>query len=910
VDPRVAIGRASELLELERFLASATARALVLCGERGIGKSTLWEEGVDLARSRGVATLCARASEAESQLSFAGLADLVEAIDSTVRAEVPAPQRHALEVAVGHAEPGDRQPDAYAVSAALLSALRVLSSRERVLVAVDDLSRLDPASGEALVFATRRLADRDVRYLLSRPSGPPSELERVLEPGGVDTLAVGPLSFGAINHLLAARLGRSLPRRVLRQLYEMSAGNPLLALELGRAVLEHGPPEIGATLPVPTGLDELFGERVASLEPDVGRALLAVALNTGLRGDELAAVVDPLVIEDARTSGVLSFDGTRMRASHPLLAAAAAERSTARERREVHQALAGAMSDSEPRARHRAMAASAPDVELADEVAAAAARAAARGAVQDAAELATQALRLTPRGDDEYDRRLVALARYLIGAGEHVRATDLLSERLEAMAPGAARAAAHLLLGEAAEVAVEEEHLAHAIAESTGDPGLRAQALAKQAELLAINYVRRIVEAEELAREALAAARAAAPESERRALVALGWARILRGYGIDHLVERSTRLGPAMLSLLECSLERPAGVRLAFRGEPVKAREVFRRLVAVADERGDFRSGMALTVQLCEVELRAGRSSEAARSLEEWGEWNGSDLAEASGVRTRARAALAALRGEPRRAATLAAEVLEAGDANAAGWDRLEALRVLGVAALLEREPERAIESLGKVWEHTQREGVDDPGAFPVAGDLVEALAETGRLDTANEVIERLAGLAVAQRHPWGLATVKRSAAVVELLRGWDEAAADALAQAATEYRALGLEFDCARALLFLGRVARRFKKRATARRSLEEARSAFEQLDCPGWAQAATEELSRVSGRRPAADGGLTPSEQRVAALVAGGLSNKEVAAQLFVSVYTVEEHLSHVYAKLGIRSRTQLAGRLSASA
>jgi DNA-binding CsgD family transcriptional regulator len=456
---------------------------------------------------------------------------------------------------------------------------------------------------------------------------------------------------------------------------------------------------------------------------------------------------------------------------------------------------------------------------------------------------------------------------------------------------------------------VEEAHLAHAIAEGVADPGLRAEALAKQAELLAVIRVRRIVEAEELAYESLGAGRSAGPEAECRALVALAWARVMRGCAIDDLVERSAALGPVMLSLNESSLERPAGVRLAFRGELGKAREVFRRLMAAADELGDFRSGWALSVQLCEVELRAGRSSAAARSLDEWDE-NALDVAEGSGVRTRLEAALAALRGDPTAASPLAATVLDAGEANALGWDRLEALRVIGVAAMLERHAERAIESLGAVWEHMQREGVEDPGAFPVAGDLVEALVEKGRLETANEVIGRLRGLAAAQRHPWGLLTTKRSAAVVELSGGWDEAAAAALAQAATEYGALGLDFDGARALLFRGRVARRFKKRAAARRSLEEARSAFEQLGCPGWAQAAAEELSRVSGRRPTAEGALTPSERRVAELVAGGLSNKEVAAQLFVSVHTVEEHLSHVYAKLGIRSRTQLARNPSASA
>src|SRR5262249_51098209 len=153
-----------------------------------------------------------------------------------------------------------------------------------------------------------------------------------------------------------------------------------------------------------------------------------------------------------------------------------------------------------------------------------------------------------------------------------------------------------------------------------------------------------------------------------------------------------------------------------------------------------------------------------------------------------------------------------------------EALRASGLAALLEREPEWAISSLDAVWEHTLREGVDDPGAFPVAGDLVEALVEL-RLEAANAVIGRLGALASGQQHPWGLATVKRSIAVVGLADSYDEAAAAQLAQAAAEYRALGLDFDSARALLLLGRTQRRYKKRAAARQSLEQARSAFEHL-------------------------------------------------------------------------------------
>jgi DNA-binding CsgD family transcriptional regulator len=309
---------------------------------------------------------------------------------------------------------------------------------------------------------------------------------------------------------------------------------------------------------------------------------------------------------------------------------------------------------------------------------------------------------------------------------------------------------------------------------------------------------------------------------------------------------------------------------------------------------------------LCEVELRAGDTSEVARLLEEWDQW--AALEPEAGVRVCMEAVLAALRGDPGRALELAGRVLEASEAD--GWDRLEARRALGIAALLERDPERAIASLGAVWEHTVREGVEDPGAFPVAGDLVEALAESGRFDAATEVIGRLDRLASDQQHPWGLATVKRARAAVKLAERYDDDAAAELAAAASDYHALGLGFDSARALLFLGRVQRRAKKQAAARDSLELARSAFEQLGCRGWAKLAGAELVRVSGRQCVASGDLTPSEQRVAELVADGLSNKEIAARLFVTVHTVEAHLKNAYAKLGIRSRTQLAQRLGAAA
>jgi DNA-binding NarL/FixJ family response regulator len=165
------------------------------------------------------------------------------------------------------------------------------------------------------------------------------------------------------------------------------------------------------------------------------------------------------------------------------------------------------------------------------------------------------------------------------------------------------------------------------------------------------------------------------------------------------------------------------------------------------------------------------------------------------------------------------------------------------------------------------------------------------------------------QEHPWGLATAKRCDGIVELATGYADEAVGALEQAAAGYEALGLRFDAARSLLALGRAQRRHRKWGAARRSLESAETVFADLGSPGWIEETRADLGRVGARRPQASGQLTPAEQRVAELAGDGLANKEIAQALFLSVKTVEGHLSHVYAKLGVRSRAQLARRLSAA-
>jgi AAA ATPase domain len=422
------VGREPELKVLGEFVAgAASGAALVLKGSPGVGKTTLWQAGRDAALGHGMRVLSAMPNSAETSLSFAGLADLLDGIEQEALGGLPAPQRRGLEVALLRADPAGEPAAPRAMAFGLLNLLRQLAASRPLLVAVDDLQWLDQPTAEMLAFAVRRLPGTSVRFLFAVRGGPSSPVERALAQAGPQILEVGPLSVGAMRRMLSDRLGLA---------FETTLGYPLFALEVGRTLAERGVPALGQDLPVPDTVEELLGKRVSQLAGPVRRLLLALALGGDLNWHQLTTLAGPGAVKDALAAGVVVADGDRARAAHPLLAAAARKNSGPAECRACHLELTGVIAEGDRRARHLALGTPYPGERLARVIAAGAATAAARGAAHDAAELGEHALRLTPPGDGERVERMLRFAWYLERAGERQRVTDLLAPELSSLPEG------------------------------------------------------------------------------------------------------------------------------------------------------------------------------------------------------------------------------------------------------------------------------------------------------------------------------------------------------------------------------------------------------------------------------------------------------------------------------------------
>ena len=455
------IGRQDELALLEEFLDGVPAGpcALLVRGEAGIGKTTLWQAGLGAARLRSQRVLSCRPAGSEAQLSFAALGDLLDGVLEEALPGLPAPQRRALKVALLLEEAEGAPPDPRALALAFLAVLRSLAETAPVIVAVDDTQWLDRPSAASLEFVARRLREEPVGLVLAqRTEGTgeaPLGLERALPAERLRHLTVGPLSLEALHRLLRARLGTTYSRPTLLRLAETSGGNPFYALEIARALLRSGiEPTLGAALPVPPSLGELVWDRLAHLPARTREALLAASAQPQSTVASVAAALGARagtsrVLARAVEAGVIAIEADRVRFTHPLLASVLYSGTPPEQRRRLHRRLAEVVGDPEESARHLALAIEGPDARVASALDEAAVRARARGAPEAAAELSELARRLTPseRAGDAR-RRTMQAAEYQLQAGDTARARILLEESVEASAHGHDRSEALFHLAE------------------------------------------------------------------------------------------------------------------------------------------------------------------------------------------------------------------------------------------------------------------------------------------------------------------------------------------------------------------------------------------------------------------------------------------------------------------------------
>jgi hypothetical protein len=457
--------------------------ALVIDGEAGIGKTTLWLAGLAQARDRGFAVLSARPVAAESVLAYASLADLLGGLDSTVWDKLANPQRFAMDRIMFRSDGDGAAIDQHAVAAGFLSAVEWQAEESPVLLAVDDLQWLDPSSARVLAFAVRRLSGPVgvLGTVRTGSDGADASWLQMPRPDAIHRIGVPPMSLGGLHVMLSERLGRSFPRPAMVWIHDVSGGNPFYALELARTVDTAGWTTSEAQLPAT--LAELVRARIGPLDAEAKELLLAAACAAAPTVDFLVNVTGGTrahvvaLLEDVERMGIVVIDGHRVHFAHPLLARGVYTDAGPSARRAMHGRLAEIVTEPELQARHLARAATGADERTLTALDDAAESARMRGAPTAAAELLDLAIAL---GGDTAARRIGSAGLHF-KAGETGRARSLLEEMIDGLGQGPSRAEALNLLavirlsgdsfGEAADL------LKNALGQAGPNLGLRVQML-------------------------------------------------------------------------------------------------------------------------------------------------------------------------------------------------------------------------------------------------------------------------------------------------------------------------------------------------------------------------------------------------------------------------------------------------
>jgi DNA-binding CsgD family transcriptional regulator/Tfp pilus assembly protein PilF len=886
-----------------------------------MGRSTLWLYGLGHARDLGYQVLSCRPAEPDGSLLFAGLIDLLDGGLAPLD-DLPGPQRRALQVALMCAEPTGSSPGPQVVGVALVTLLRRLATSAPVVIAVDDAQWLDAASAAALTYLTRRLADAPVAVLVTArcrdadDDPMPLELDKSFRGDDLCRIRLAPLGPADLRRLVQQRTGLGLARPELLRVHQVSGGSPFAALEIAQALTCNETMSVDGPLPVPRQWRDVVNARIRAL-PEQSRLVLlyAATLNQPTTQQIRAALPAPgpsipgLAL--AERAGLVTVEDGRVRFTHPTFAPAVYASAGGEQRRAAHWRLAEVIPNLEQRARHLALATDCPNGQVADTLEAAARRADARGAPGAAADLWIMASRRTPPPDPRRHRRLVAAARCLFSAGDSTRARVMLDEAVARAAPGPDQA--HALLWLASVTFYEDSPkaavtiLRRALSLAGSDPLLTGEVHLRIAWFADYDLDLRLTSAE-TARRLLDLANAH-PELRACALITVAYLAFLAGRGIDRdALERGRALLPTQDFSWEIEFGHSTLNMMAKCLELIHARECWQAKLNRAHDIGDEPAVPHALFHLAEIECWLGHWATAKRyaadlieAVEQTGQhrWRGlaqydralvaAHLADTTGARTAATAGLAL------------AEQIDDPLARALN------LSVLGFLNLSTGDHSVAHDHLTAAADLVDGMGMREPARFTFYGDQVEAALAVGALEHAVDLLARLQRRAAISPYPYLVAITARSAALVAMATGQLNQATAAIGQALQAHDDLPMPFELARTQLVHGQVLRRRRQRRAAEQALRRAASGFTHLGAALWAPRATAELDRLGLHRSAPDQ-LTPTEDRIARLIAQGHGNPDVAAALFISRRTVENHLSHIYRKLGIRTRNELA-RLFAS-
>ena len=901
------IGRDAETKLLASLLDGIqdAGGALVLHGEPGIGKSRLLAAAAAAARERGFTVLSTTGVQSEAHLPFAGLHQLLRPLRFRA-ADLPAPLRAALDAAFGLS--GEPAPERFQIAMAVLDLLCEGATGAPLLVLVEDAQWLDRPSTEVLAFVARRLQADPIAVVAAVRDGYPSPLiDAGLPQRRLDGLA--PAEAMTLLDVCARQLAPETRDRLLSE----AAGNPLALIELPIAASRQEPAMLGS-LPLTQRLEQAFAARVSEL-PAATRLLLLVAAHSD--DERLGDIADAAsliagrtlgleLLEPAAEAAIIDLDLQSVRFRHPLIRSAVRQSASLLERRRVHEALAEVLrAEPDRRVWHRAALISGTQEEIADELEEAAGRAQRRGALAVAVTALQRAADLSP--PRQRPRRLLAAARLAFELGQRGLVSQMLRE-VEQLDP---------------------------------DPLERARA----AWIEEVVHTRPLGDATRVA-SLIAAAEEAGRAGDRDLQLDMIWLVASRAWLVDAppaarrmLIEAADRLGdPASADLRIMAIQAyadPFGKALAILERLRRAAADVRRdtdaaryLGPAAVAVGAFDVAQTFLGEAVEGLRTQGRLGHLPRMLTLQGRMAAqvADWGVAIPAAEEARRLAAELREPHWVAAADAVDSLIAGirgdqDAAERAAVQAESVALPAGASLTTAFAQfgRISAALGAGRHADAYEAAErlfdpvSPAHHPfvacwVIGDLAEAALHAGRIDEARARVRKVEAAS---------GDLPGTCIAIGLMHARALLAQDS-AEAADRFdAALGADLtrwpiQRARLLLAYGQWLRRQRRAADSRAPLRDARDAFDALGCAAWGDQARREL-RASGesssrRDVVARDQLTAQELQIAHLAAEGLSNRDIAQQLYLSHRTISTHLYRIFPKLGITSRAELRSALLA--